>query len=439
MTDDRSLERAARSWLELGPTEAPEHAVEAALLRIQTTTQERDWRIQFPRRNRPMTLPARLVAAAIAIAVVALGGILVLRPGGSNVAAPATPSPAAPAPPSTTSSTALSASPLSSGGALDYSALPGRILMEHAGNAPDGSEPANGDYHIDRRRFYWMDPKTMTGASAVEFLPGQPATGKTLGDISPDQTRIVFQDPGDGTGEYIWTANLDGSGLAKISTTCNTARAACGDWDPSFDPTGTKVVFVRAQADTTILEIKDLVTGKETRLLSTEGSSSNDVAEKPDWSPDGTKIAFGRIHWRAEGQPASGSIYVVDIAADRTTKVPVPAVTYPGDPHWSPDGSQLLFMDGPLSMAAVPMDDPLRTSDVYTIAPDGTGLKRLTHMNQVVTADYTPDGQHIFFFNNYFLMMNPDGTDPRPVNARGDDLSEMNVGFGYVGHWITKP
>ena len=42
MTDDRSLERAARSWLEVGPTQAPDRAVEAALLRIETTPQERD-------------------------------------------------------------------------------------------------------------------------------------------------------------------------------------------------------------------------------------------------------------------------------------------------------------------------------------------------------------------------------------------------------------
>ena len=40
MTDDRSLERAARSWLEPGPTQAPDRAVEAALLQIQTTTQD---------------------------------------------------------------------------------------------------------------------------------------------------------------------------------------------------------------------------------------------------------------------------------------------------------------------------------------------------------------------------------------------------------------
>ena len=383
-----------------------------------------------------MTTTARLVAAAIAIAVVAVGGAFILRPGGqSNVAA--TPSPLSTGSPNLLS-IAPSTDPTGSRSALDWSTLPGRILMEHVGNAPDGSEPANGDYHIDRRRFYWMDPATMTGSTAVEFLSGQPAPGKVAGAISPDQTKIVFQDPGDGTGEHIWTANLDGTGLTKIVTACNTARAACGDWDPSYDPTGTKVVFVRAQADTTILEIKDLVTGKETRLLSTEGSSSNDVAERPDWSPDGTKIAFGRIHWRSEGVPASGAIYIVDVASDRTTKVSIAGVTYPGNPHWSPDGSRILFLDGPLSMAAVPFGDPARTGDVYTVAPDGSDLKRLTHMGGVVAADYTPDGLHVFFFDNFFWMMNPDGSESRPVNIGGDDLSEMNVGFGYVGHWINN-
>ena len=38
MTDDRSFERAARSWLEIGPTEAPERAIEAAFLEIDTTS-----------------------------------------------------------------------------------------------------------------------------------------------------------------------------------------------------------------------------------------------------------------------------------------------------------------------------------------------------------------------------------------------------------------
>lgn len=71
MTDDRSLERAARSWLEAGPTGAPDRAVEAALARIQTTAQERDLRV--PWRLKPMF--DRLAAAAVAI--VAIGGIAI--------------------------------------------------------------------------------------------------------------------------------------------------------------------------------------------------------------------------------------------------------------------------------------------------------------------------------------------------------------------------
>src|SRR4029079_17745266 len=93
MTDDRSLERAARSWLEIGPTTAPERAVDAALLRIQTLNQERDLRI--PWRLPKMVTPARLVAIALVGALV-LGGVLfVLGAGGrpSTVLQPPGPTP----------------------------------------------------------------------------------------------------------------------------------------------------------------------------------------------------------------------------------------------------------------------------------------------------------------------------------------------------------
>jgi hypothetical protein len=109
MTDDRSLERAARSWLETGPTEAPDRAVEAALLRIQTTPQERDWHV--PRRFRLMSTTARLAAATAAIAVVAVAGAIALRPGGqTNVAGQPTPTPSS-APPSAASSVSLVLAP----------------------------------------------------------------------------------------------------------------------------------------------------------------------------------------------------------------------------------------------------------------------------------------------------------------------------------------
>ena len=84
MTDDRSLERAARSWLETGPTQAPDRAVEAALLRIQTTPQERDWNV--PWRFPTMSTPARVATAAV-IGVLVVGGAFFMlgRPGQTGV------------------------------------------------------------------------------------------------------------------------------------------------------------------------------------------------------------------------------------------------------------------------------------------------------------------------------------------------------------------
>jgi hypothetical protein len=78
MNDDRSLDRAARSWLEEGPTRAPDRSVEAALVRINTTRQERDlvpWRL-------PTMNPILRWAAVAVVAAVGLGAaVLVFGPG----------------------------------------------------------------------------------------------------------------------------------------------------------------------------------------------------------------------------------------------------------------------------------------------------------------------------------------------------------------------
>jgi hypothetical protein len=181
MTDDRSLERAARSWLETGPTEAPDHAVEAALLRIQTTPQERDWHV--PRRTRPMTMTVRLLAAAIAFAIVAVGGVIILRPGGGSNVGTSTPHPTVTITPSigVTPSAAASPSVAGSAGPLDdYHTIKGTILMEHLGNALDLSEMPTSDYNADRRRqgggshmTSLPRPLSRFGVTALARRPGQ--------------------------------------------------------------------------------------------------------------------------------------------------------------------------------------------------------------------------------------------------------------------------
>lgn len=95
--DDRSLERAARSWLELGPTQAPDHAVDAALARIQTTRQERDLRIPW---RLPTMNPLLRLATVAVVATAAIGGSIYLLGGTGDFGAQPTASPSAPPSPS---------------------------------------------------------------------------------------------------------------------------------------------------------------------------------------------------------------------------------------------------------------------------------------------------------------------------------------------------
>jgi hypothetical protein len=98
MTDDRSLERVARSWIEVGPTTAPTHAVDVALLRIESTPQERDLRI--PWRITVMPLPARVAAAALAGVLLVGGAVYLFAPGNRSSVGGSGPSPSAASTPS---------------------------------------------------------------------------------------------------------------------------------------------------------------------------------------------------------------------------------------------------------------------------------------------------------------------------------------------------
>lgn len=106
---DRLFDRAMRDWLESGSDRTPPAAVEAVLLAVKTTPQERVLRI--PRRFSPMTTYTRLAAAIAIVAVLGVGALAYLgrSPGfGSatqpppNPTASPTPSPAPTAVPSPT-------------------------------------------------------------------------------------------------------------------------------------------------------------------------------------------------------------------------------------------------------------------------------------------------------------------------------------------------
>jgi hypothetical protein len=93
MSDDRSFERAARSWLEMGPTEAPERAIAAAFLEIDTTPQERDWHV--PRGLARTNAFARTLIGVAAVAALLVGGAVLLSATTGPIGGVPIPSPSA--------------------------------------------------------------------------------------------------------------------------------------------------------------------------------------------------------------------------------------------------------------------------------------------------------------------------------------------------------
>ena len=92
MSDDRGFERAMQAWLDSGSDRTPPAAVDAVLLAVRTTPQERGMRA--PWRTPDMNTPMRIAAALAAVAVLGVAGLLYLNRGSS---VGVTPTPSAPA------------------------------------------------------------------------------------------------------------------------------------------------------------------------------------------------------------------------------------------------------------------------------------------------------------------------------------------------------
>lgn len=108
----------------------------------------------------------------------------------------------------------------------------------------------------------------------------------------------------------------------------------------------------------------------------------------PVLSPDGQQLLFrsnrsgrGAI-WIAKADGSEPRIFFDDPAAG----------TDPGTPAWSPDGQMVVFAMKPASAT----DE--NESDIYSVRPDGSGLRRLTEApGDDSHPHWSADGKRIFF------------------------------------------
>ena len=162
-------------------------------------------------------------------------------------------------------------------------------------------------------------------------------------------------------GDRIAYGSRDGLAVVNLVGGQPQTLASRGD-QPAWSPDGTRIAYI---VDDQLAIIGADGSGN---VVLTSGPA---IHASPNWSPDGQRLVFvSRTspdpQLRIELMNADGSERVHVTWVSKTGFGPLDAV----DPSWSPDGSMIAF---------VKWDDDSRSTDVYTIKPDGSGLTNLTH------------------------------------------------------------
>ena len=77
MTHDRDIERLVSQWLDDGPSQMPDRVIDGMADGIRHQRQRPAWRLRW---KEPTMRPQALAAALAAIVILAVGGLLLLRP-----------------------------------------------------------------------------------------------------------------------------------------------------------------------------------------------------------------------------------------------------------------------------------------------------------------------------------------------------------------------
>jgi TolB protein len=240
-------------------------------------------------------------------------------------------------------------------------------------------------------------------ASLGAELPAAEASER----ISRDH--IAFIEVGEDFADFnIGDVTLDGSVRRQLTA------VPAFDIGPDYSSDGRRIAFTSGRSAPAGSENDPAFS--ETYTMKADGSQVRRVTfndnlrdSGPAWSPDGSKLVLAR----APSDPESAAdLWIVDLRSGTERPLTDLPDTDESVPDWSSSSGRIIFHGDVLEPG---------NYDVYSIRPNGTGLRRLTRSPAFDgDAKFSPDGQWIVFGsdrtgNGEIFAMRPDGSGLRRV------------------------
>ncbi len=190
---------------------------------------------------------------------------------------------------------------------------------------------------VTKSDLFVLDPDT----NQTQNVTNSPQLAEVQPSWAPDRGRVAYAASVVNTASdpwSIWVRDMTSGQAAPITT-------GPEQYEPDWHPSGGLIAF------TSIGRVGGTTVSSEIAVVAPDGSGYRSILRlnscsmgvvNPNWSPDGTRLAFS-----LSSSLLGGELYQVN--ADGSNAVPL--YSHPGwddiDPEWSPDGRYVAFSSGP--------------------------------------------------------------------------------------------